>query len=358
MGRKNKEPMPDIRPLYAIALIALVVLLFQLAKPMPGHIRLRRLQPVAPVPEQAVGETPQRIRLASYNIEHFSDAIDDGEHRTAERLLAQARGAAEIIGEASPDILLLQEIENARALLFLNEQLAHPYPYAYITRLKHASGEKDKLNLAVLSRIPPRYVEEISFQKMTKPHRSTRGSLMAKFNLGYDFTLMAYNIHLKSNYGEADVNRAQRSIALHQLAAHAAGETLANLPRKTGVVIAGDTNVDPERLQFADDPSLDALTGSYVDLWLGRPLEERITIPTREAGDEFLVFEGAAFDRVFVSKNMTADAQWTVGPAQVIQKGTATHNNTLSPGDDGHVSDHYLVYVDIIRTARPRDFQE
>ena len=170
--------------------------------------------------------------------------------------------------------------------------------------------------------------------------------------------MLAYNIHLKSNYGEAPRNQAQRGIALHHIAADIVAETYQNAlsSNATATVILGDTNVDPDTEQFAADPSLEPLAGAFADLWRGRPIEERTTIPTRQAGetgDPLLVFPPAAFDRVFASKNLAANGPWRAAPPQAIQKGTDTANNLTQPGINGHVSDHHLVYVDLERALSP-----
>ncbi|MDR0993261.1 MAG: endonuclease/exonuclease/phosphatase family protein [Verrucomicrobiota bacterium] len=357
--KPNSPSMPPMRQVYALVLVTLVALLWLLARPQQLGVQLQTLRPVrssaVEEPQQPVLE---RLRIATYNIEQFTDGQRDGPERTPEVLLAQARGAADIIAEANPDILLLQEIENARALEILNAQLDEPYPYAYISTLRHSNGEKDKLNLGLLSRLRPQMVRELSFQKLNGYGHPTRGALLGKFDLGDDFHLLTYNIHLKSNFGTASRNQAQRAIALHYLAANAVSETLASHPRTTGVLILGDTNVDPDSPQFAEDPSLLPLAGAYVDLWKGRAMEERTTIPTRRAGDPGLVFDPSAFDRVFASHNLSDGQVWRVGDAQTIQRGTALDDNTLQPGHEGHVSDHYLTYVDLVRQPRTPDRAE
>lgn len=349
--KKSKNPLPPTRPLYALLLVAAALLLWLLTRPRPG-VRVKTLRPVlAPAQDIPAPARPRRIRIATYNLEHFSDARNDGPERTPETFVAQARGAAGIIAEAGPDILLLQEVENGRALEFLNDQFETPYPYVYVTKLRQSSGEHGKLNLALLARLPPLRVRQIAFHDLSGPGRPSRGTLAAEFDLGDGGRLIAYNIHLKSNYGDAPSNRAKRGIALHHLGADALAETLRNAPRPTSVVILGDTNVDPDSPLFADDPSLEPLAGAYVDLWSGRPIEERTTINTRLAGsngDTNLVFPPAAFDRVFVSRDLT-NAPWKAEPPQTIPKGTVIHDNSVLPGVDGHVSDHYLVYVDLVR---------
>jgi endonuclease/exonuclease/phosphatase family metal-dependent hydrolase len=348
--KKPKTAPPPFRPLYAALLVAIGLCLWLLAQPRPG-VRVASLKPVlAPAADAPAPAVPDRIRVATFNIERFTDAIGDGPDRTPERFIAQARGAADIIAEADPDILLVQEVENARVLVFLNEQLERPYPYIYVTDLRRSSGPRDPLNLGLLSRLKPWRVRQLGFHALVDAGTPTRGTLGAVFALGFDTMLMTYNIHLKSNYGEAPRNQAQRASALHLIGADIVSESFRNFPRATSTLVLGDTNVDPDSEAFAADPSLEPLAGSFADLWRGRPLEERTTIPTRhagETGDPFLVFPPSAFDRVFASKNLVADGPWRVSPPTAIQRGADTANNLTPPGVDGHVSDHYLVYVDL-----------
>jgi hypothetical protein len=104
--------------------------------------------------------------------------------------------------------------------------------------------------------------------------------------------------------------------------------------------------VDPDQEQFATDPSFSSLSG-WVDLWRGRPVEERITLPTR-VGDPTLLFPPATFDRFFVSASLQ-EPPWVAGRPYVLQQGVDTNNVLSLPGENGHVSDHYPVYLDIVR---------
>ena len=355
---KNSKPAPfPQRPFYALLLGAVAGLLWLLAQPRPG-LRVERLRPVlAPAEGAPAPAVPARIRVATYNLEHFTDGRRDGPERTPEVFMTHARDAAAIIAEADPDVLVLQEIENGRALEYLNAQFERPYDYIYISRLRQSSGENERLNLALLSRLRPHNVRQLGFYNLGGKGRPARGSLAAEFDLGGGAYLLVYDVHLKSNYGEAPRNQAQRGIALHHVAADAVAEVFQNLVRSnaTHTLILGDTNVDPDNEAFAADPSLDPLAGAYLDLWRGRPIAERTTIPTRlpgPDGDPLMVFPPAAFDRVFASKNLAGAGPWRVSPPLAIQKGTDTANNLTPPGLNGHVSDHHLVYVDLER-SRP-----
>ena len=198
--------------------------------------------------------------------------------------------------------------------------------------------------------MPPARVRQIAFGRLDLAGRPSRGTLCAEFRAGDGARLLVYAIHLKSNFGEPPVNQTKRAIALHLIAADALSESLRNQPDATATLILGDTNVDPETPEFAADPSLRPLAGDYLDLWLGTPMPERTTIPTRQAGDPMFVFPPSAFDRIFATKNLGDGGThpWRATSPRSIQRGTDTADNTTQPGFGPHVSDHYLAYTDLL----------
>ena len=316
--------------------------------PLPPPLAPPAPAPAAPRPDPDAPDTPAPIRFATYNLENFTDGKDDDPDRTPALAAAHADLAAAIVAEADPDVLFLEEVENRDMLLLLNDRLPRPYPSAYLTRLRHSDGSREKLNLGLLTRLPPLEVREIAFSRLPLgPARPSRGAIAARFRLAPGRQLLAYGIHLKSNFGEAPRNRAKRAIALHILAADAEAQRLLADPDELDVVILGDTNVDPELGEFAGDPSLLPLAGAYADLWLGRPIEERTTLPTRAAGDPALVFRPACFDRVFASRGLL-EAPWRFAPPVAVQRGVATADNLVKPGLQDHASDHHLVYADLL----------
>jgi len=304
-------------------------------KPQPAIADTERLKKPGPI-----------LRLASYNIQDFSDGIDDGARRTPERAAQQARLAARILDDVDPDVLVLQEIENATALRLLNEHLEDPFPLGYVTALGDGGARRERLNLAVLSRVPLEDLRELDFGPLRGRGRPTRGALGFSVDLGDGHRLLVYTVHLKSNFGETWVNRRQRYNALRYVRRDADQVMAARRKTQWSAVLVCDMNVDPELDPVRNDFSLRPF-GDWVDLFRGRPMRERTTLPTRY-GDPRFVFPPSCFDRFFVTTNLMA-RPWITGTPRAVPLGVDTNVFTQGGENDIHVSDHYPVFLDLLR---------
>lgn len=310
-----------------------------------GSVRFDAPELAVRADTRATAGEQERIRVAFYNIENFSDGDGDGLDRTPERVAAQARDAAALIDEIQPDLLFLAEIENEQALRILNAALANPFPFGWVARFGVEDGHTEKLHAALLSRFAPDEIVELDFGAMQGGGRPPRGALRAVFDLGEGHRLAAYTVHLKSNYGYRPRNMYKRKHALEPITADARA-----LRKQKGanweILLLGDFNVDPESPEFQDDWSLSPLRG-WTDLWRGSSLDARTTVPTRY-GDPARAFPPVCFDRIFVAGDAT-NAPWRVSAPAVLPRGVHTENVHVLPGDAGHVSDHYPVWVDLLR---------
>lgn len=297
--------------------------------------------PLTPVFSNAVSRAvPERLTLATYNVEHFSDGVKDGDRRDTRVAQAQAKGVAEILMSVDADIVLLQEIENGVALSMLNTALPEPYAFGYITDLGTAGHEFTKLNLGLLSRVPLENVREIDFGPLRGRERPTRGLLAFELPLEDNRRLLGYNVHLKSNYGSRQRNYAKRRNALIELVKDARQVTEAAPGVSWELFVAGDFNTDPDAESFREDPTLEPIA-DWTDAWRGKPIEERTTLPQR-LGIPSQVFPSVAFDRVVVHPELTS-APWTLVDLTAIAVGVNTNDNTVMAPEGGHVSDHYPV---------------
>ncbi len=286
-----------------------------------------------------------RVRIGSYNIENFTDGIDDEPTRTPDVAARHAKMASALLDRMDADILVVQEIENGKMLGLLNDDLAKPYAIGYLTQ--YGAGTKDvgKMNEGVLSRFKIESPTELDFGPLTGPGRPTRGLFRFEVDMGEQHRLLIYVMHLKSNFGNMPRNIAQRKAALQILRDDAENIRASDTNITWEIIALGDTNVDPDLPQFARDPSLNPLKG-WVDLWRNVPAEDRVTIPTRH-GDPSLEFDPAAFDRFFVSPELT-NSPWTAGLPVSIKEGCSPDVAVL-PGQGDHISDHYPVYLDLAK---------
>jgi len=285
----------------------------------------------------------ESIRVAFYNVENFSDGIKDGKKRTEDEAYQQAKSAAGILNQINADVLFLFEIENAAVVDLLRSFLSVEYRMSIISDWNSGHGH-DRLNAAILSRFPLVDCREIDFGMMKTP-RPPRGLLRAAIDLDPDTRLVCYGVHLKSNWGNADLNIDKRRGGLEWLVRDATAYRESRPNQKLEFLVVGDFNVDPASPGFSQDHSLEPLKG-WVDFWKGRLLRERVTLPSR-AGDPDRKFLPVTFDRAYGSPELAKDP-WRAGSPQVVPLGVDTHDIFAAPGASmKHVSDHFPVYLDI-----------
>lgn len=329
---------------------ALAISLFWGSAP-PGTTELRGrpdADALHPVVMQVKGILPvrERVRICTYNLEHFSDGVGEPNGPTPEMALAHAKAAARLVEEIEPDVLVVQEVEGREAVRLLNSQLAYPFPLAYVTDFESERRQESKLNVAVFSRHELVGVRELDFDPLRGNGAPPRGAISFGLDLERGSRLLVYGVHLKSNFGDGPRNIVRRRNALQLIAADAEREGAWREGGGIEALVIGDMNVDPARPEFAQDATLAPLA-QWIDLWKDQPAVARVTVPTR-LGDPALEFPPAAFDRFYASGAL-AVPPWTAGVARALQKGVDTNDVTTPPGAGGHVSDHYPVWIDVDR---------
>lgn len=293
-------------------------------------------------------EPGETVRIVSYNIQDFWEGTEEG-RRSWAKADRQAQLAGAILDEINADIAILQEMHNAPMVAFLNERLDEPYAIGYATQFGSTVDRSSRLNLGVLSRFPVKHVKELDLTVVEGAGRPSRGALRFEVDLDEEVSLLIYNVHLKANWGDQQRNISQRLNALTLVIEDwQTWQADRDADRTWEVIIAGDFNIDPGTDQFDGDPSLGPLD-DFIDLWAGRPLEERITVPTRY-GDPNLEFPPVAFDRFYVSPGFE-QGPWIAGQPYVLSKGVHIDDSKAIPGeDDTTASDHYPVYIDLYRS--------
>lgn len=306
------------------------------------------LSPASPaaLPPTPLPPAADSFRVASYNIQDFADGAGD-QDRSPTQARMQACAAAVLMDEIRPSILIVQEMENGDAVNLLNSCLTRPFASAWVTILKDRQGRRDNHNLAVLSNVLIENPMQMDFGTVKGPGAPTRGAIRFEVPLTAEHRLLVYGVHLKSNFGSRDKNQAQRLHALEFVRADADAIQREHPETAWEILVVGDMNTDPENEEFKGDPTLQPLQG-WVDLWRGRPLAERTTCPTRRGMPEF-IFPPAAFDRPIVTPALT-NAPWVVCAPHALPRGVNLDDNQSKPGRNSHdVSDHYPVYLDILR---------
>jgi endonuclease/exonuclease/phosphatase family metal-dependent hydrolase len=223
--------------------------LFDLARPKPYHARmvftLRRFVPAllaglcCLLPRAEAADT---FRVATYNLENYLDA--PGGSRPLKSPAARAK-IREGLRALKPDVLALQEIGGAGALLELQSSLKTDgldLPYS-----EFVSGSDTNIHVAVLSRLPV-----IARRSQTNDHfllggrrfRVSRGFAVVdlRVNDHYFFTLI--DAHLKSKLpvpeaDEADWRLEEAKILREKIDRVLATNTDANL------IVLGDFNDSP-----------------------------------------------------------------------------------------------------------------
>ncbi|HMP74004.1 MAG TPA: hypothetical protein PKE55_12145 [Kiritimatiellia bacterium] len=331
---------------------SLSILLFDLLSVHPVHAQLDLIDvagfPTLKTPDLLAVDpvtepVSNRLRIAFYNIENFFDGRNDGERRTPDVARSQAALTAPIIERIDPDLLFVCEVENVEALGMINDALAVPFPFGAISRFER-ENQVEKLNIGVLSRLGPVEVAEIDFGSMIGPRRPTRGAFRLVLDLDDQHRLLAYAVHLKSNYGDRQRNFELRQNAMTLVRTNADEMTASDTNVTWIAMVLGDMNTDPGARNFRNDPSLSPFS-DWADLWLLHPDGQSVTLPYREGS--WRPYDPATFDRILVSGSGTS-APWIVGEVNVLQEGVETTDATILPGERGHASDHYPVWVDLV----------
>jgi len=353
MANNDRDGLPlsgTLKILFPAVILFCLILSSTAQEPADGAITGEALVEPAKVALSLPGELPtpaDQIRVGFYNIEMFTDGIKDGKNRTEKMAVDQAKGASEIIDELKADILLLCEIENERIVNYINESLPSPYPRGYVAKFGTKSGRDEKMNVALLSRFEPESVEEVDFGPLKGNKRPTRGFLRVVYDLGDQHKLLIYGTHLKANWGDRNRNYGQRVSALEILKQDFSKLMSENSNTVWEVILIGDFNTDPLIKEFSDDPTMKVLE-DWIDLFSEHSdISDLYTVPTRK-GDPFREFPPALFDRVLVHPNVRAKP-WQSSLPGVIMKGTVTEDITVLPGNGKHVSDHYPIYLDLIK---------
>ena len=196
------------------------------------------------------------VVIMSYNLQTLFDPVDQGGEYEEFRVstgawgeapykarlaaLASAIAAASLPGATGtgPDVLVVQEAENARVLRDLAEA-AGAYPY-----IASSPDEDANLGCGVLSRYP---ITAVRAHRIRKPDGAPSSVPRYLLEVELDVEgrrLLVIAAHLKSKLGGAEETEAERRAAT-SFAGMLVGSRLAADP-SLAVVVAGDFNENPD----------------------------------------------------------------------------------------------------------------
>ena len=260
----------------------------------------------------ALGQSPAKIRITTWNLEWFPDGSP---HEVAPEKQAQRiEAAADVLKKLDPDVLLLQEMRDYDACARLGEAI-HPgaYQVAICSAFKGAKQQE-----AIIAKIPAQAAWSEAWKSM-EGIDPPRGFAFAWFKIG-NADIGVYSLHLKSNLIthsdkeiEAGRNIRKRVVSIQQLLAHIHDVIETVIPSIKGLIIGGDFNTNHDQAMFAAEKTLDTLTSSgYQSVFQGIPFEERITHPGSHG------FPDATFDYLF-GKNVR------IGKPVITQTNVSDH---------------------------------
>lgn len=211
---------------------------------------------------------PGTLRVATWNLHDFFDAVDDSYN---DEVLSLREFASKLdslkagLDDVNADIVGVCEVENLACLRKLGERAGYPY-----VLLVPGNDRIRGINVGVLSRIPIKnYVSHTRDRFRNSAGRNgafSRDCLEVHFAHSSRLTLLVN--HLKSQRGQdKEANDAKRASQAGRVREIAAG--LSSVP----VVIVGDMNADP------DSPSLRPLLGAkfLTDVMQSIPAKSRVT---------------------------------------------------------------------------------
>lgn len=160
----------------------------------------------------------EELRIATYNLNNYlvMDRHVGARWRPSyPKPEAEKQVVREVIREASPDIVVLQEIGGLAFLEELRSDLAREgVNYQYAVHLEAADPDR---HLAVLSRVAPQHVvkhTDLDFKYFEGRELVKRGMLEMAFEFGDGEIFQLFAVHLKSRYtdNKADFESEMRRV--------------------------------------------------------------------------------------------------------------------------------------------------
>jgi len=242
----------------------------------------------------------EELKIVTWNLEWFPSGSSRG-IASPDIEAGRVRAVSEVLKGLDADILVLQEVRDAKACEALAEALKPlVYHVAVCSQFKEGFGGVMGLQqVAILSKytaVAAWFENWKSFGAADPP----RGFAFAAFHIGTN-DIGVYSVHLKSNMAMKDperqrqLNILKRELAAEQLLIHIDGNA-SLIPKEHGiVVVAGDFNTTLDQVVFASEKTLSIFQkNDFASGFESLPLKQRVTIPGKNK------YPDATFDYVFV----------------------------------------------------------
>lgn len=148
--------------------------------------------------------------LTTYNVENFNDVFDDPytqDEGTRVKPRPDIERVARLIDQIDPDVIGVQEVENAEVLTAMVQELmpAKRYDYIVTTQTNGSRG----MTVGMISRKPIISMTSHRFRDLTLPGedrtwRFARDLMEVKLQAGPARVLTLFIVHFKSKYDSAD----------------------------------------------------------------------------------------------------------------------------------------------------------
>lgn len=247
------------------------------------------------------------ITVMSYNVENFFNPAVDSlnsdrnytpsgpQHWSNARFHRKAEQIAKVIAaireDGFPDIVALNEVEDAACLAILCRKMPHyPYRFIHFDSPDHRGIDVallyDSVRLSPISSIPVR---------VSLPNMATRDILYASFKVDACDTLHMFVCHLPSQLGGHRASQWKRD-TVKSLLRHLTDSIMLHSPAAR-IVVCGDMNMPPK------DDLL--------------PLTNLMTMPL---GTHKYCGEWTCLDQFYVSDSLLLDAQVSIFNAEWLQE--------------------------------------
>jgi len=300
----------------------------------------------------AAADLPERLRVATWNIEWFFDhETGDNHSDLAKQLSAPSKaewrwrvnGVARAVAKLDVDILALQEIENGRVLGQLQQRLRDKHDMYYNVAFVQGRDTYTEQDVALLWRNGLRRVgrfERWGDQFDGRRFQTVPKHLFAEFQWGEGDAaerLLLVNVHLRAMpKGSADRQRQARTLKAWLEDALRRGEN---------VMLLGDVNTEIKRGKATAEDEMGILLG------LDTPAEHDRLVDLHERIDEddpytHLIFR--QFDRILVSPSLIEDDP---ARADLVFKQAAVRRDACVVGEKQD-EDHWNIYYEIDQAER------